>query len=81
MFTVDTNKDTAMLESMGIKRQTSFGFSNGYGASVLTFSFGYEVAVLDRKGDITYDTPIGDDVVFVNTDRDLMSLLAKIAAL
>ena len=81
MFTVDTNNNTDMLEKMGIKKQTSFAFSNGYGASVLTYSFGHEVAVLDREGNITYDTPITDDVVFVHSDRSVMSLLAQIAAL
>ena len=45
-------------------------FENGYGVSVVrhSFSYGgeaglYELAVLDVDGEITYDTPVTDDVI------------------
>jgi hypothetical protein len=45
-------------------------FENGYGVSVVshTYSYGgkeglYEVAVLGKDGDLTYDTPVTNDVI------------------
>ena len=45
-------------------------FENGYGVSVVshTFSYGgkdglFEIAVLDKKGEITYKTPVTNDVI------------------
>ena len=47
-----------------------FKFDNGYGASVVcnAMSYGgskglFEVAVLDKNGNIAYNTPIAPDVV------------------
>jgi hypothetical protein len=48
----------------------TYKFDNGYGASVVSNSFSYggnrglfEVAVLDSAGNITYNTPITNDVL------------------
>jgi hypothetical protein len=45
-------------------------FENGYGVSVVshTFSYGgkdglFEIAVLDKQGEITYKTPVTNDVI------------------
>jgi hypothetical protein len=45
-------------------------FENGYGVSVIshTYSYGgkdglFEIAVLDKKGEITYKTPVTNDVI------------------
>jgi hypothetical protein len=50
--------------------QATINFDNGLGASVVShqFSYGgksglYELAVLDKNGDLTYDTPITNDVI------------------
>jgi len=52
-------------------------FENGFGVSVVshTFSYGgkdglFEIAVLDKKGDITYDTSVTNDVIgYLNPDE------------
>jgi len=54
-----------------------YKFDNGFGASVVKHSgsYGgnqglYEIAVLDSKGDLCYDTPITDDVIgYANEDK------------
>jgi hypothetical protein len=45
-------------------------FENGYGVSVIshTYSYGgkdglFEIAVLDKKGELTYKTPVTNDVI------------------
>ena len=50
--------------------QLIYKFDNGYGASVVKhdFSYGgksglYEVAVLDKEGELCYDTPITSNVI------------------
>lgn len=47
-----------------------YQFPNGYGASIVCHEFSYghqdglfEVAVLDKDGDLCYDTPITSDVL------------------
>jgi len=52
----------------GVKSQMVF--ENGYGVSVVshTYSYGgkdglFEIAVLDKDGNITYDTPVTNDVI------------------
>jgi hypothetical protein len=69
--------------------QVIYQFPNGYGASVIPFADYHtgdidpdavEVAVLDANGELTYDTPITDDVVRV-TKATLPALLERIAEL
>lgn len=66
--------------------QAKITFPNGYGASVLrggaayTAGGTYEVAVL-HNGDITYDTPITDDVLGYQDEAEANAALAAIAAL
>jgi len=63
-------------------------FENGYGASVVShmMSYGgklglYELAVLDKEGELTYDTPITNDVVGHLTPEEVTNYLIKIQEL
>jgi hypothetical protein len=60
-------------------------FENGYGASVVQtfFSYGgeeglYELAVLDSNGDLTYSTPITNDVLGHLSEDDVTKVLEQI---
>lgn len=62
-----------------------FEFPNGYGASVVKnrFSYGgkkglWELAILDKHGNICYDTPISDDVIGYLKEEEISNLLYKI---
>ena len=63
-------------------------FDNGYGASVVKheFSYGgkdglYELAVLDKNGELTYDTPITNDVIGYLREQDVTDVMEKIQQL
>ena len=65
-----------------------YNFENGYGASVVQHSgsYGgnqglYEIAVLDSKGDLCYDTPITDDVIGYATEDKVLDTLHRIRML
>ena len=77
-----SKRDTAYTEYA--RRWT---FDNGYGASVIRnkYSYGhedglYEVAVL-KDNEITYDSPITNDVIGHLTPRQVVILLRAIEAL
>jgi hypothetical protein len=63
-------------------------FENGFGVSVVshTYSYGgkdglFEVAVLGKDGDLTYDTPVTNDVVgYLNPDEvtEIMEQVQKL---
>ena len=63
-------------------------FENGYGASVVKHSFSYggerglfELAVINKDGDLVYDTPVTDSVIGFLNQEDVDSLLEKIKKL
>jgi hypothetical protein len=60
-------------------------FENGYGASVVKgeYTYGgkdglYELAVLDSNGDLTYSTPVTDDVIGYLTQQEVTDLMEQI---
>lgn len=67
--------------------QWTFGFDNGYGASVITGGIAYcnefqpyELAVL-KGNNLCYDTPITDDVIGYLTSNEIYDLLDRIEQL
>lgn len=54
-------------------------FPNGYGASVITLRGGYEVAVLAGQ-QITYHTPVTDDVVRCADPWETIQQIAELPA-
>lgn len=63
-------------------------FDNGYGASIIKTpsSYGgneglYELAVTDLHGQLTYDTPITDDVIGYLSEEEVSEVLKKIQEL
>ena len=70
----------------GIK--TTCHFDNGYGVSVVRHRFSYgnglnlfELAVIDKEGDIVYSTPITCDVLGYLTEDDVSNTMIKVQRL
>jgi len=68
--------------------QKTYTFDNGYGASVICNqgSYGntdglFELAVLDKNGNLCYDTPITDDVEGYLSFQGVVDILNDIAEL
>ena len=63
-------------------------FDNGYGVSVVshTYSYGgkdglFEVAVLGKDGNLTYDTPVTNDVIGYLTEEDVTDVMKQVQEL
>ena len=70
---------------MGMGKQCIVQYSNGYGASIVQgpHTYGgplglYEIAVFDKDGQITYDTPITDDVLGHLSENEVEKTLIDI---
>jgi len=71
-----------------VSKKVRVQFDNGYGVSVVshTFSYGgkdglYELAVLDKNGDLTYETPITSDVLGYLEPEQVTEIMAKVQSL
>ena len=70
---------------MGMGEQCIVQFPNGYGASIVQGpnTYGrkdglYELAVLGKDGEITYDTPITNDVLGYLSEAEVEKTLLEI---
>jgi hypothetical protein len=70
---------------MGIGKQCIVQFPNGYGASIVQgpHTYGgsnglYELAIFGKDGELTYSTPITDDVLGYLTEEDVEKTLTDI---
>ena len=70
----------------GIK--TTCHFDNGYGVSVVRHKYSYgnglnlfELAIIDKSGEITYSTPITDDVLGYLNEDDVSDTMIKVQRL
>jgi hypothetical protein len=63
-------------------------FENGYGVSVVchTHSYGgknglFEIAVLGKDGDLTYDTPVTNDVIGYLSREEVTDIMKQVQEL
>ena len=68
--------------------QKIYKFKNGFGASVVCHKYSYggesglwELAVLNKSGSLTFDTPITDDVLGSLTEKEVDNILEEIKQL
>jgi len=68
--------------------QTKMVFDNGYGVSIVRtpWSYGnsdglYELAVLDVDGQLTYDTPITNDVIGYLSEEEVSNTMEQVQKL
>jgi hypothetical protein len=71
-----------------VGKKSRMSFDNGYGVSVVshTYSYGgkkglYEVAVLDSEGDLTYETPVTNDVIGYLSEKGVSDVMKKVQGL
>ena len=77
-------EDASIL--IGVKCQMVF--ENGYGVSVVshTHSYGgkdglFEIAVLGKDGDLTYDTPVTNDVIGYLSQEEVTDIMKQVQEL
>lgn len=73
---------------MGVGVRATITFDNGYGASIVKtpYTHGgndglYELAVLGTDGDLTYDTPITEDVIGYLSPTEVSDTMKQIQKL
>jgi len=68
-----------------VGKKARMHFDNGFGVSVVshTYSYGgrdglYEIAVLDSDDNLTYDTPVTNDVIGYLTEEDVTDVMKQV---
>jgi len=71
-----------------VGKKARMQFDNGFGVSVVshTHSYGgrsglYEVAVLDKDGLLTYETPVTNDVIGYLSEEDVTDVMKQVQEL
>ena len=71
-----------------VGKKARMHFDNGYGVSVVSHSYSYggrdglyEVAVLDSNDELTYDTPVTNDVIGYLTEGDVTDVMKQVQEL
>ena len=74
--------------AMGEGIQSKLSFDNGYGVSVVrtSWTYGgkeglYELAVLDTQGNLTYDTPVTNDVIGYLSEEEVSDIMEQVQKL
>jgi hypothetical protein len=68
-----------------VGKKARMHFDNGFGVSVVSHSYSYggrdglyEVAVLDSNDELTYDTPVTNDVIGYLTEEDVTDVMKQV---
>ena len=71
-----------------VGKKSRMHFDNGYGVSVVSHSYSYggrdglyEIAVLDSNDELTYDTPVTNDVIGYLTEEDVSNVMKQVQSL
>ena len=71
-----------------VGKKARMHFDNGFGVSVVSHSYSYggrdglyEVAVLDSNDELTYDTPVTNDVIGYLTEEDVTDVMKQVQEL
>ena len=71
-----------------VGKRSRMHFDNGYGVSVVSHSYSYggsdglyEVAVLDSDDNLTYETPVTDNVIGYLTEEDVTDVMKQVQEL
>lgn len=75
-------------EPFMVGKKSRMHFDNGYGVSVVSHSYSYggknglfEVAVLDKDGELTYDTPVTNNVIGYLNPEDVTEIMEQVQSL
>ena len=68
-----------------VGKKARMHFDNGFGVSVVSHSYSYggrdglyEIAVLDSDDNLTYDTPVTNDVIGYLTEEDVTDVMKQV---